>query len=136
MRLLIATHGNMSAGLKSALSIIVGNVEKIDVITAYVEGVDFKAELDAYFEAHKDDELIVCTDLFGGSVNQTITQKLKEKTFDLITGTNLALLLELAIAINSDDCGQTKIREIVETARNQVMYVNDALASASDDDFD
>ena len=136
MRLLIATHGTMAAGLKSALSIIVGNVDKIDTITAYVEDVDLKKELDTYFEAHKDEEIVVCTDLFGGSVNQTIIQRLKERTFDLITGTNLAVLLELAIAINSDTCSKDTIKNAVNTAREQVMYVNDALASASDDDFD
>ena len=81
MKLLIASHGTFAKGIKSALKIIVGNVDNITTINAYVDECDFKKELDTFFEVNKDEEIIVCTDLFGGSVNQAIIQKLKEKDF-------------------------------------------------------
>ena len=68
MRLLIATHGTLAEGFKSALSIIIGNVDKIDVINSYVTDTSLSDQLDAYFNSC-DDNLVVCTDLFGGSVN-------------------------------------------------------------------
>lgn len=136
MRILIATHGTLAEGLKSALSIIVGKIEKVDTITAYVNDVDIEKELSSYFLKHKDEELIICTDLFGGSVNQKLIQKLKEKDFTLITGVNLPLLLELVIAVNSENADKDKINAIVQSSQKQTMIVNHLLFIDKDDDFD
>lgn len=136
MRILIATHGYLAEGLKSALSIIVGKIDKIDTITAYVNEIDFREELNHYFSKDLNEELIVCTDIFGGSVNQSIVQKLKEKDFILITGVNLSLLLELLIAVNNDDVSIDLIRTITERSRQQTLLVNDILKMNTEDDFD
>lgn len=136
MRILIATHGEMAAGIRSAAQIIVGNVEQIDVITAYVNDVDFKEELEKYFAQYQKEELLVCTDLFGGSVNQSIIQKLKEKQFTLITGINLPLMLEILMAAAHDLLTLEKVRELVEGSRHQLMIVNDELQANIEDDFD
>lgn len=136
MRILIATHGEMAAGIRSAAQIIVGNVEQVDVITAYVNDVDFKEELEKYFAQYQKEELLVCTDLFGGSVNQSIIQKLKEKQFTLITGINLPLMLEILMAAAHDLLTLEKVRELVEGSRHQLMIVNDELQANIEDDFD
>ena len=47
MKLLIASHGTFAEGIKSALKIIVGNVDDIATINAYVNECDPKKELDA-----------------------------------------------------------------------------------------
>lgn len=136
MRILLASHGTLAQGIYSALKIIVGNVENIDYLNAYVEGVDFKKDCEEYFEQHKDEQLLVCTDLFGGSVNQAIMQKLKEGSFILVTGMNLPLLLELSIAANVGDLDEDKVREIINNTKDQQMLVNDLLNTTVEDDFD
>lgn len=136
MKLLIASHGTFAKGIKSALKIIVGNVDNITTINAYVDECDFKKELDTFFELNKDEEIIVCTDLFGGSVNQAIIQKLKEKDFNLITGVNFPFLLELSIALANGNLDKEKIKEIIASSREQLMLVNDVLVANTDDDFD
>lgn len=136
MRILLASHGTLAQGIYSALKIIVGNVENVDYLNAYVEGVDFKKDCEEYFEQHKDEQLLVCTDLFGGSVNQAIMQKLKERSFILVTGMNLPLLLELSIAANNSDLDENKVREIINNTKEQQMLVNDILNVKVEDDFD
>lgn len=136
MKLLIASHGTFAKGIKSALKIIVGNVDNITTINAYVDECDFKKELDTFFELNKDEEIIVCTDLFGGSVNQAIIQKLKEKDFNLITGVNFPFLLELSIALANGNLDKEKIKEIINSSREQLMLVNDVLVANTGDDFD
>lgn len=136
MKLLIASHGTFAKGIKSALKIIVGNVDNITTINAYVDECDFKKELDTFFELNKDEEIIVCTDLFGGSVNQAIIQKLKEKDFNLITGVNFPFLLELSIALANGNLDKEKIKEIINSSREQLMLVNEVLEANVEDDFD
>ncbi|MCI5774763.1 MAG: PTS fructose transporter subunit IIA [Erysipelotrichaceae bacterium] len=136
MKLLIATHGTFAEGIKSALQIIVGNVENIATINAYVDECDLKKELDNYFEINKNEELIVCTDLFGGSVNQAIIQKLKEKEFILVTGVNFPMLLELSLALGNGNPDKEKIRELINNSKEQLMLVNDVLTEKVEDDFD
>ena len=136
MKLLIASHGTFAKGIKSALKIIVGNVDNITTINAYVDECDFKKELDTFFELNKDEEIIVCTDLFGGSVNQAIIQKLKEKDFNLITGVNFPFLLELSIALANGNLYKEKIKEIINSSREQLMLVNGVLVANVEDDFD
>ncbi len=136
MKLLIASHGTFAKGIKSALKIIVGNVDDITTINAYVDECDFKKELDTFFEVNKDEEIIVCTDLFGGSVNQAIIQKLKEKDFNLITGVNFPFLLELSIALANGNVDKDKLKEIIASSKEQLMLVNDVLVANTEDDFD
>lgn len=136
MKLLIASHGTFALGIKSALKIIVGNVDDISTINAYVDECDFKKELDEFFETNVNEDIIVCTDLFGGSVNQAIIQKLKEKEFMLITGVNFPFLLELSLALANGNPDKEKIGEIIASSREQLMLVNDVLVANTDDDFD
>lgn len=136
MKLLIASHGTFAEGLRSALKIIVGNVDDITTINAYVNECDLKKELDEYFKKNADEEIIVCTDLFGGSVNQAIIQKLKEKDFALVTGVNFPMLLELSLAMANGNPDKAKIRELIASSKEQLMLVNDALSANTEDDFD
>lgn len=138
MKLLIATHGKLAEGLKSSLSIIAGNVDNVTAINAYVDDIDFKLELDKYFKENENEKLVVLTDIFGGSVNQAIALKLKEKDFILVSGVNFPLALEVTMAINNDDVTIEQIREIIENAKGGIMCVNDILSAtnSSDDDFD
>lgn len=100
MRLLIATHGTMAEGLKSALSVIVGKVDKVDTICGYVDEENIHEKIKNYFE-NCQEEVIVCTDLFGGSVNQAFIQQLKNRKFILVTGIQLPVLLEIVLAIDA-----------------------------------
>lgn len=124
-KFLIAAHGTLPAGIQSSLEIIMGSLENVFLIQAYVgENKSLKEEIDFVLEhINADDELIVFTDLMGGSVtNQILQYALKENVF-IISGFNLPLLLEILLADPS-----TPVLEVIETginnARNQIVFVN------------
>ena len=124
-KFLIAAHGTLPAGIQSSLEIIMGSLENVFLIQAYVgENKSLKEEIDFVLEhINTDDELIVFTDLMGGSVtNQILQYALKENVF-IISGFNLPLLLEILLADPS-----TPVLEVIETginnARNQIVFVN------------
>jgi fructoselysine/glucoselysine PTS system EIIA component len=124
-KFLIAAHGTLPEGIQSSLEIIMGSLENVFLIQAYVgENKSLKEEIESVLEhIANEDELIVCTDLMGGSVtNQILQHALKENVF-IISGFNLPLLLELLLADPS-----SPVLEVIETginnARNQIVFVN------------
>ena len=84
------------------------------------EGVD--EQLKAYFsEISDEDQVIVCTDLMGGSVNQKIVPYAQKKNVFLIAGFNLPLLLELAM--NEDKVTEEELLDSIEESRKNMMLV-------------
>lgn len=135
-QMLLATHGHFASGIKSSLEIIVGKQENIQTIDAYVDETNFEEQLDKYISSISinEDTLIVVTDLFGGSVNQKIVNKLQNENVHIITGLNLPLLLELQM-LNEEDCTKENISSIVENSRQQVQSIT-ANVLDDEDDFD
>ena len=130
LKICIATHGHYSSGIYSSFQLIAGEKDTIDLIEAYVNE-DNLTETIADYMANQDpsDTLIVFTDLLGGSVNQAFAPYLKTHNFHLVTGINLAMLLDLAF---QDEINADGIRKLIENGRKQIQYVNDLLSMTSD----
>ena len=71
-KLIIASHGSLSEGLLDSAQFIIGKIENVECIKAYVDpDVDYDKLIEnkvANFDYTKG-SLIVATDLAGGSVN-------------------------------------------------------------------
>ena len=135
MKVLLATHGTLAQGMYSAAGIILGDLQGVDMINAYVDDHSLKEQLDAYFQTPADAPVLVLTDMFGGSVNQALMPYMQSHSITLVTGVNLPCMLELLSRRESLDLAG--VREIVAQAQTQVLVVNDLMAQAADgDDFD
>jgi mannose/fructose-specific phosphotransferase system component IIA len=94
-KLLVASHGNFADGIKSSLSILVGNTDSITFLNAYVDKEDVDETLTQFFaDASDQDQLIIFTDLLGGSVNQKVTLYAQKHHAFIIAGFNLPIVLE------------------------------------------
>lgn len=133
MKILITTHGNFAEGICSAAKIIVGELKDVTFINAYVDDIDIKNELKVYFA--KNDNVLVLTDLFGGSVNQEVMKYKESNHLQIITGINLPLILEILIANNNYDLDLREILEIVDSSKKQIIYVNQLEIPEYKDDF-
>jgi len=133
-KFLIATHGTFSSGIKSSLDIIIGQTDNVFIIDAYVDGN--KSIEDALngvlknVEAH--DELIVFSDLLGGSItNQVLRYALKENVY-VVSGINLPLLIDVMLAD-----ANTPVQEVIEhaigNAKDQIVYVNKLIPSSKNE---
>ena len=135
-KILLATHGKLAEGLKSAITLIVGEQDDITFINAYVGDLNFEEELVKYLaEITDEDTLIVMTDLFGGSVNQTILRKLDLNKSYLITGVNLAVLLELAL-MDAENISKETILQTVQSGKDKLMLVEMDEEPEEEEDFD
>jgi fructoselysine and glucoselysine-specific PTS system IIA component len=127
-KFLIATHGAFARGIKSSLDIIIGPMENVFIIQAYLEeNKSIGEELDKILQQSGDrDEWVIFSDLLGGSItNQVLRHDLGKKAH-IITGFNLPLLIEILLADT-----EGSLPEIIETAisqaKEQIVYVNKLL---------
>lgn len=133
-RFIIATHSTLAEGFWNALRFFNQDIGNVEFLNCYVETNEVEKELRVRLEQYPDDNLIVLTDIAGGSVNQTASKLMKEYSFHLITGINLGLLLELVFT--GDELSDEMIAASVSQAQSQMIYMNRAAASEADDDSD
>jgi fructoselysine and glucoselysine-specific PTS system IIA component len=129
-KFLIAAHGSLPAGIKSSLEMIMGSLENVFFLEAYSgENKSIKEELDVVLEQiDQNDELIIFTDLLGGSVtNQMIQFALKENIF-IVSGFNLALLLDILLADPETSTNEV-IENGIENAKKQIVFVSKLINS-------
>lgn len=121
---IIMSHGKLVLGLKDTLEMFVGNRKDITYITAYVDDVKLNDMVKPIIsKMGYEDELVIITDLLGGSVNNEMMQYLRRPHTHLISGFNYCLILEL-VTQSSEYLTKEKIEDIVQKSREQMAYVN------------
>lgn len=136
-RLVLASHGYLAKGMKNSAQIIVGKATEIYTICAYVEeGVTLESQINELFDSFgENDEIVVVTDIFGGSVNNEFMQRLQNRKFWLISGMNLPLIIQLAMA-EGNDCMSDKITEALEIGKEMICFCNEMVENASKEQED
>lgn len=124
-KLLIATHSVFADGIKNAMELVTGEQNSVSTLCAYTNDMTevetpIKEIIDALCD---DEELIVTTDIFGGSVNNEFMKYLSKSNIYLIAVVNLPLLFELIMNLESENTVQM-IETAVKNARKQLQYCN------------
>lgn len=130
MKILVIGHGRFAEGIKSVANKIVGDLSEVTFMNTYVDDIDFHVELDNYFS--KNNNVLVLTDLFGGSVNQAIIQYITKVNINIITGINIPLILEILLSntIGND----LDFRQIISSAKEQIVFVNNMLENLNNEE--
>ncbi len=134
----IASHAHFAAGIKESVELLAGARDDVRALSMFVDGRDdITAEVAALAaQVSDEDELVVCTDLFGGSVNNEFTKLLQTRPHTyLVTNMNLPLLIQLLFSDEQAPI-ENVIREIVAADDTRVKFINDLLVQdAEDEDF-
>lgn len=133
MNIVLATHGNFAEGILSSAKLILGEqlCANISVICAYTtEEYDLQFEAKKQLEKFKHQPVIVITDVFGGSVNNQFFELQAKYQFELITGLNLPLLLEI---ISSGE--NINVEKIVESSKQSIMHCKLEFDESEVDEF-
>lgn len=133
---IIASHAHFAAGINESVSLLSGERDNVRTLSMYVDGNDdIAAAARAMVEQTPEgDDLVICTDLFGGSVNNEFTKIVQERpgTY-LVTNMNLPLLIQLLFADDSLDTADV-LREICASDDTRVKFVNDLIEDTGDDE--
>jgi mannose/fructose-specific phosphotransferase system component IIA len=136
-KFLIATHGAFAKGIKSSLDIIIGEMNNVFLIQAYLdESKSVEEELASVLETiNETDELIIFTDLLGGSVNNIALRNALRENVHIVSGFNLPLLIEVLLG-DADSPIIEVIENAISNAKEQMVYVNKLITSTSNQDND
>jgi fructoselysine and glucoselysine-specific PTS system IIA component len=127
---LIATHGTFSAGARSSLQMIIGNMENVFILQAYIdENIAIEAEIETILQQVGDDEeLLVFSDILGGSVTNQLLQHALKPNVHIVSGFNLPLLIEVLLGDTATPAAGL-IEAAILNAREQMVYVNKLINS-------
>lgn len=141
IKIILIGHGKIGSGVLTSLKLIYGNTQNISSIDTYTEK-DFNLvdTVHNLIEENKGNDLIVVTDLFGGSINNEFLKYVSNKNFYLLTGMNLALVLDLAskIDLRANESVEDIVTSVVSDASDSIRYCDDNLLNVNglkDDDF-
>ena len=134
MKILLGSHGRLASGIKTSLEILIGNTDRLTVLDAYVDDFDIDQQLADFFSVvDKNEQVLMLSDLYGGSVNQKMYLYLNRKNTFLVAGVNLALVLEVCMR---DEIDEESLEHIVQQAREMQRIVHyDSEPSIDEDEF-
>nr|WP_279354820.1 PTS sugar transporter subunit IIA [Eubacterium ventriosum] len=131
----MASHGKMAEGIKTTLEIIIGPQEDLICVNAYTdECPDPLPEFQKLIEQYPNDEIVIMTDMLGGSVNNNAVVLTKNPNVHVVTGMNLAVVISIIMSDQNSDTKEV-INHAIEQAREMIIYCNDLEADEEDDDF-
>lgn len=130
---IIATHGTFAEGIYESIKIIIGSQENIHIINGFVESNDIESIVKETINSIPNEaEIIVCTDIFGGSVNNEFMKYVGKPNFYLVTGINLPFLMQMFLSVESDT--KDMLRKITDNKETAPVFCNDLFAEESEEE--
>lgn len=132
---ILASHGHFSQGIYESVKIILGEQQNVHIICGYVDGNQDIKELihQVMNQIPLDDEVIACTDVLGGSVNNEMMKYLSREHFYLITGMNLPLLINLFLYQQEE--ADALIQRVLPEIQGSITYCNQQKTVTVEEDF-
>lgn len=127
INILLVTHGDFGKELLNSAEIIIGKIEDSESISFKLgenyEHLSRKVE-ETIERLTKNDELIVFTDMYGGSPFNAVSKAMKNNKFYHVTGINFPLFID--IAVNRNSYSMLEIAEkIIKNGKKSIVFVND-----------
>ncbi len=132
---ILATHLNFAEGIYESIKFIIGEQKNVHIINAFENENDIEVIVKKMLsKIPQEDEIIVTTDILGGSVNNEFMKYLNRPGFYLITGMNLPLLMQLFLSTEKNT--KKMIVKILESKETCPILCNDLVQSkCAEEDF-
>lgn len=133
LRIFLSSHGRFASRLKSSLDILLGSSDNVTVFDAYVDDTSVQEQLEAFYgSVSEGDQILLLSDLYGGSVNQVMFTFLERPNTRLVAGVNLAFLLEAASRTEMSD---EELDELIGQSRDMLRRVQLETSPNTEEDF-
>ncbi|WP_122646396.1 PTS sugar transporter subunit IIA [Enterococcus mediterraneensis] len=124
-KMILASHGKFASGILSSLELICGKNDNITTLDCYItEDFDLTKSVDKLMQQNNGAEVVVVTDLFGGSVNNEFLRYINQEHFYLVAGMNLPFLIEFTtqFAIAADL--KETIATVLDSSKESIQLCN------------
>lgn len=124
-RIVIASHGSLAEGMRSAAKMILNKVDAIDAfgLDTYEEPEVILGLVETLVEKNPNTTFFVLCDIKGGSVHNQLMQLLPRPNVKLFTGVNLSMVLTLA-TLEPDSYDEETTSEVLALSRANLQYYN------------
>lgn len=102
--IIIATHGQLSVGLKDAVDVVTGMGDEIDSLSLNRDDNldDFEADFLNLVSKYKDEGSLVFVDMVGGSpYNVALKHLNSDLNYEVIAGVNMMMVVEVLTNLNT-----------------------------------
>lgn len=133
-RIILASHGALAEGMADTIAMIIGEQPQLSALSLRPGGHPdlLRNQIEQEMAIHPEDEWIILTDLWGGSVNNSLLTLCLKPHVHVIAGMNLCLALQLCLL------GEGELSELLEQAvqegRQGLIYGNAALHTKQQDE--
>ncbi len=127
--LVFVTHGRLAEEFRSALEHVVGPQEKLETISI---GPDDDMEqrrkdiLEAISKVSGNDDVILLTDMFGGTPSNLAISIMETANVEVIAGINLPMLIKLA-SIRQESSLEEAVLSAQEAGRKYISIASHVL---------
>lgn len=120
-KIILASHGEFSQGLKQTASMIIGDEGNIFALSAFRdEDEPIKNQVEHLLEVIGYEDVYLLTDIFGGSVNnELLTLQQQYPELHLVAGMNLPLVISIATQSGKIDADQ--MTALLEESRQAMI---------------
>lgn len=133
-RVIFASHGGLSKGMKDSVTMIVGDLTKNVETYSLLPGEnpeDYYQEL--YKQANESNEqILVLCDIKGGSVHTALSKLAVLDNVVVFSGMNMGLALD--IVLRHAHLSEEELQEIIENAREEITMMKE-LNKVENEDF-
>lgn len=125
-KIILASHGQFASGILSSLHIICGENELIEALDCYVtKDFDLSEAVEQLMVKYTETEVVVVTDIFGGSVNNEFLNYIERPGFYLIAGLNLPFLIDLSTKLPFTEATKDLIVESLKESKESIQFCNE-----------
>ena len=133
-RVIFASHGGLSKGMKDSVTMIVGDLAKNVETYSLLPGEnpeDYYQEL--YKQANESNEqILVLCDIKGGSVHTALSKLAVLDNVVVFSGMNMGLALD--IVLKHAHLSEEELQEVIENARDWITMMKE-LNKVENEDF-
>ena len=135
-RVIFASHGGLSKGMKDSVSMIVGDLAKDVETYSLLPGQnpeDFYQELYKDVKDSEEQVLILC-DIKGGSVHTALSKLAVLDNVMVFSGMNMGLALDVVMKSLNGTLGLDVVNDLLTSAKEGITVMN-GMSNEDDEDF-
>ena len=135
-RVIFASHGGLSKGMKDSVSMIVGDLANKVETYSLLPGQnpeDYYKTLKKDIEASDEQTIILC-DIKGGSVHTALSKLAVFDNVIVFSGMNMGLALDIVMKSISKDISLEEITDLTQSSKEGITVLT-GISSEEDEDF-
>lgn len=133
MKILLASHGKFAEGLCETMKTFFGADNIYSASITQENGSNgLKQAAEEYLNQWGDEQVVICSDMMGGSANQAVFPLISRPNTFLVAGMNLPLVMQLHL--EEGDITADSLRDMIAESQKEIILVNDQDFSRMDEE--